>query len=88
MNGREVASDSCKPLQNALEHLAAPSQTIYGDQGCGFSCDLHPMMNEPLRKICCIQFTGLFSKEPYGEILTEKKRLIEALEKQDSLTKF
>jgi hypothetical protein len=29
-----------------------------------------------------------FSRDPYGEIRTEKKGLIDALEKQGSLTKF
>jgi hypothetical protein len=83
-------ANPCKMLWNIwLLHLK-PSmvQVVHGDRWCGFSCDLHPMMNELIKTIYCIQFTGLFSREPYGEIRTEKKRLIEALEKQGSLTKF
>lgn len=86
----QFPANPCKMLWNIwLLHLK-PSmvQVVHGDRCCGYSCDLHPMMNEPIKKIYCIQFTGSFSRGAYGEIRTEKKRLIEALEKQDSLTKF
>jgi hypothetical protein len=86
----QFPANPCKMLWNIWLLDLKPSmvQVVHGDRWCGVSCDLHPMINEPLEKIYCIQFTGTSSREPYEEIRTEKKRLIEALEKQGSLTKF
>jgi hypothetical protein len=66
----------CKMLWNIwLLHLK-PSmvQVVHGDRGCGFSCDLHPMMNEPLKKIHRIQFTGPYSPGSLTEKFAQKKK--------------